>query len=82
MARLTFEEQGLLRILERIQAGNAYVGPSVRFALVQRELIEAGEPAALTDKGERVLEELRLRPVRMTGEFPVIDVGLGKSSAA
>jgi hypothetical protein len=76
MARLTFEEKGLLRILEGIQEGKDEIGPSVRYALLQSDLIEAGDPPRLTHKGERVLEEFRLRPVRATGEFPAFDLRL------
>lgn len=81
MARLTFEEKGLLRILEGIQDGHAQPGPSVRHALLQRGLIDAGDPLRLTDKGERVLEEFRLRGVRTTGEFPAFDMQLSRVSA-
>jgi hypothetical protein len=81
MARLTFEEKGLLRILEGIQEGRGQVGPAVRHALLQRGLIDAGDPLRLTDKGEKVLEEFLLRPVRTTGEFPAFDLQLPRARA-
>jgi hypothetical protein len=68
MASLSFEEVGLLRILERVNARESMPEPSVRFALVKRGLIEAGEPGTLSRKGELVLDELRARHVRRTGE--------------
>jgi len=58
MATLTFEEKGLLRLLEGIRGNSAPIGPSVRFALLQRNLIEPGEPARLTAAGAQVLEDL------------------------
>jgi hypothetical protein len=79
MARLTFEEKGLLRILEGIVEGRAQIGPAVRFALLQRGLVEGGTQLRLTEKGEKVLEEFRLRPVRATGEFPAFDLSLIES---
>ncbi|GAB3092762.1 hypothetical protein [Lysobacter terrae] len=81
MARLTFEEKGLLRILEAIHEGRSQIGPSVRYALLERGLMEPGEPPRLTDKGERVLEEFRLRPLRATGEFPAFDLRLSGAKA-
>ncbi|KQY52279.1 hypothetical protein ASD14_06480 [Lysobacter sp. Root494] len=74
MGRLSFEDQGLLRILERIQAGRSAAEPSVRIALLRRGLVEPGEGMTLSPLGTRVLEELRLRSsdTRSTGEFPVI----------
>jgi hypothetical protein len=79
MARLSFEERGLLRILGKIQDEAGSIGPSVRYALVERGLIEAGAPGRLTRLGEQILEELRLRPSRATAEFPALD---GKPSVA
>lgn len=70
---MTIEELGLLKILERLEADGGALGPSVRFALSERGLIE-GDPPELTQKGEQVLEELRLRPLRRTGEFPKLDL--------
>lgn len=69
MARLSLEEKGLLQILERVERGELPSPLSVRQGLVNRGLIE-GEPPKLTLKGELALDELRLRPVRETGEFP------------
>ena len=74
MGRLSFEDQGLLRILERIQAGRSAAEPSVRIALMRRGLLEPGDGIALSQLGTRVLEELRLRSIdiRRMGEFPVV----------
>lgn len=74
MARLSSEEQGLLRMLERIQAGRSAAEPTVRIALMRRGLLEPGDGIALSQLGTRVLEELRLRSIdaRRTGEFPVV----------
>jgi hypothetical protein len=69
MARLNLEEKGLLQVLERIERGEAMMAPSIRYGLIREGLIE-GDPPALSPLGERVLEELRLRAVRLTGEFP------------
>jgi hypothetical protein len=69
MARLSLEEKGLLQILERVERGETPAPLSTRHALVSRGLIE-GDPPKLTLKGELTLDELRLRPVRETGEFP------------
>lgn len=69
MARLNLEEQGLLQMLEKIEHGELPLSPAVRYGLASRGLIE-GEPPVLTLKGELALDELRLRPVRQTGEFP------------
>lgn len=74
MGRLSLEEQGLLRILERIQAGRSAAEPIVRIALLRRGLVEPGDGMALSQLGTRVLEDLRLRgsDTRRAGEFPVI----------
>ena len=74
MGRLSFEDQGLLRILERIQAGRSPAEPSVRIALLRRGLVEPGEGMTLSELGTRVLEELRLRSSNAgsTSGFPVV----------
>ena len=69
MARLSLEEKGLLQMLEKVERGETPSPLSRRHALVSRGLIE-GDPPKLTLKGELALDELRLRPVRETGEFP------------
>ena len=69
MARLSLEEKGLLQVLEKVERGEAPSPPSTRNGLASRGLIE-GDPPKLTLKGELALDELRLRPVRETGEFP------------
>lgn len=69
MARLNLEEKGLLRVLEGIERGETVMAPSIRYGLLHEGLIES-DPPALSPLGERVLEELRLRAVRLTGEFP------------
>jgi hypothetical protein len=71
MARLSLEEKRLLQLLEKVERGEAPLPPSMRPALAGRGLIE-GEPPRLTLKGELALDELRLRPVRETGEFPSV----------
>lgn len=60
---------GLLQMLEKVERGELPSPLSVRQGLARRGLIE-GEPPKLTLKGELTLDELRLRPVRETGEFP------------
>ncbi|GAB3371304.1 hypothetical protein GCM10027431_19970 [Lysobacter rhizosphaerae] len=80
MARLSFEERGLLRILDKIRDQAGSIGPSVRFALVERGLIEAGDPVRLTPMGEQLLEELRLRPGRATEEFPALGANASVSA--
>jgi hypothetical protein len=74
MGSLTFDDQGLLRILERIQAGRSYAEPSLRIALLRRGLVEPGEGLTLSELGIGVLEELRLRSSNSAsaGEPPVI----------
>lgn len=74
MTRLNFEEKGLLRILQRIREGGADLGPAVRFALVDRGLLEGGEPPTLSPAGIRLLDELRARQARITGEICVADL--------
>ena len=69
MVGLNLEEKGLLQVLERIGRGGAQMSPSIRYGLIHEGLIE-GDPPRLSPLGERVLEELRLRAVRLTGEFP------------
>lgn len=70
MAGLSLEEMGLRYVLEQIACGEFVpLMPSVRYGLAKRGLIE-GEPPVLTLKGELALDELRLRPMRRTGEFP------------
>jgi hypothetical protein len=69
MARLSLEEKGLLQVLEKVERGETPWPLSTRHALVSRGLVE-GDPPKLTLKGELALDELRLRPVRETGEFP------------
>lgn len=69
MARLSLEEKDLLQMLEKVERGELPLPLPVRHGLVSRGLIE-GEPPKLTLKGELALDELRLRPVRETGEFP------------
>ncbi|WP_157475326.1 hypothetical protein [Lysobacter sp. Root494] len=54
---------------------------STRHALVSRGLIE-GDPPKLTLKGELTLDELRLRPVRETGEFPSLLLAEALESSA
>ena len=58
---LSWEEIGLLRILEKIRDGDESFGPAVRLALTQRGLIDESDPKCLTAKGCQVLEELRSR---------------------
>ena len=58
---LSWEEIGLLRILEKIRDGDESFGPAVRLALKQRGLIDESAPKLLTAKGCQVLEELRSR---------------------
>jgi hypothetical protein len=69
MARLSLEEKGLLQVLEKVERGETPSPFSALQGLVIHGLIE-GDPAKLTLKGELALDELRLRPVRETGEFP------------
>lgn len=69
MARLSLEEKGLLHMLEKVERGETPSPLSMRHGLVSRGFIE-GDPPKLTLKGELALDELRLRPVRETGEFP------------
>jgi len=69
MARLSLEERGLLQMLERVERGETPTPLSTRHGLVIRGIIE-GDPPKLTLRGELALDELRLRPVRETGEFP------------
>ena len=76
MARLNLEEKGLKQVLERVERGEVLMPPSVRYGLATRGLIE-GDPASLSPLGERVLEELRLRAVRLTGEFPTFALSGG-----
>jgi hypothetical protein len=71
MARLSLEEKGLLQVLEKVERGEMPSPPSMRHGLASRGFIE-GEPPRLTLKGELALDELRLRPVRETGEFPSV----------
>jgi hypothetical protein len=59
MAKISFEEKGLLRILERIRAGTYAPMPTVRVALIRRGLIEPDETAKLSELGELVLQDLR-----------------------
>jgi len=83
MDSLTFDDQGLLRILERIQAGRSYAEPTLRIALLRRGLVEPGEGLTLSKWGIGVLEELRLRSSNSvsTGELPVVRTRwLGKRS--
>lgn len=71
MPRLSLEEKGLLQVLEKLERGEAPLAPSVRFGLASRGLVE-NEPPALSLLGECVLQELRQRAVRATGEFPAL----------
>lgn len=83
MGSLTFDDQGLLRILERIDAGRSYAEPTLRIALLRRGLLEPGEGLTLSKLGIGVLEELRLRSSksRITDELPVVRTRwLGKRS--
>ena len=61
MDRLTFEEKGLLRILEGIQSGGLAPEPTVRIALLRRGLLEPGEPASLSQSGLQAVHQLRQR---------------------
>ena len=56
-------------MLEKVERGATPSPLSMRHGLVSRGFIE-GDPPKLTLKGELALDELRLRPVRETGEFP------------
>ena len=71
MAGMSLEEKGLLHLLEKLERGEGPLAPSVRYGLASRGLIE-GDPPRLTLKGELALDELRMRPVRQTGEFPSV----------
>lgn len=70
MANLSFDERGLLRILERVLQEGDGVGAAVRFGLAERGLVERDGPTRLSASGERVLVELRVRSARPTGEWP------------
>lgn len=72
MSRLSFEELGLLRLLERAHRGGEGMGPAVRHALVERGLVEPGGPVRLTPAGEQALSDLRRRPIWQTGEIPAL----------
>jgi len=61
----------LLQVLEKVARGETPSPLSTRHGLATRGLIE-GDPPKLTLKGELALDELRLRPVRETGEFPSV----------
>ena len=58
-------------MLEKVERGETPSPLSMRHGLATRGLIE-GDPPKLTLKGELALDELRLRPVRETGEFPSV----------
>ena len=71
MAGMSLAEKGLLHLLEKLERREGPLAPSVRYGLPSRGLIE-GDPPRLTLKGELALDELRMRPVRQTGEFPSV----------
>ena len=60
MYQANLEELGLLKVLERIEAGEGPIELAVRVGLIQRGLIEAGDPPALTPLGLELLRHLQL----------------------
>lgn len=61
MHQAHLEELGMLKVLERIEAGTAQLELPVRVILIQSGLVEAGSIPALTDQGRELLLQLRLR---------------------
>lgn len=65
MLQAHLEELGMLKVLERIEAGSGQLELPVRVALIQRGLIDPASAPALTEQGRELLLQLRLRAAEL-----------------
>lgn len=68
MLQAHLEELGMLKVLERIEAGSGQLELPVRVALIQRGLIDPASEPALTEQGRELLLQLRLRSAELRDE--------------
>lgn len=65
MLQAHLEELGMLKVLERIEAGSVQLELPVRVALIQRGLIDPASAPALTEQGRELLLQLRMRDAEL-----------------
>jgi hypothetical protein len=61
MLQAHLEELGMLKVLERIEAGSVELELPVRVALIQRGLIDPASAPALTEQGRELVLQLGMR---------------------